>query len=374
MARVCHLTVLNPALHSRIYFKEALSQAAAGYEVSVIGQDAAAEPYVRDGVRIVPTGVFGRMGRRRVFAKQYLLPLAEAERADVYQIHSPELLRVGRELKLARPEVKVIYDVHEDYAANVRAGSHFPEWSKKPLLSWLRREERAFGRWGDGLVYAEECYAGLLDFDAAYTAVVQNKFKAPAAPSDHSPATNRPYLLYTGTIAEAWGIFRTLDLWEALNQVRPMDLVVAGHTHNAALVEELQLVAEGCDVRGRMHILGGKEYLPYEYIVELIRGCWAGTALYTVAPHIAQKHPTKFFEFMACGKPLFFSANPHWENLNQNHAFGMPIGGEPEPDQLRKMVERIDQGEFGEGKIPEEVWAWKTEEQALLELLEKVLG
>lgn len=377
MARICHLTVLNPALHSRIFYKEARSQAAAGHSVSIVGQDPAPAAYRKAGIRIVPTGVFGRMSRRRIFARQFLLPLAEAEQADIYQIHSPELLPLGKDLKAMRPEVKVIYDVHEDYAANIRAGVHYPEWAKGILLSWLKRQERSFGSWGDGVVYAEDCYGGLLDFDNGYTAFVRNKFKPPqdsTAKTASELGLERPYLLYTGTIAEEWGIFRTLDLWEAINQIQPMDLVVAGHTHVPGLVEELELIADCCEVAGRMHVFGGREYLPYEQVMALIEGCWAGTALYKVVPHIKDKMPTKFFEFMGLEKPLFFSENPVWADLNAAHPFGMEMGGLEKENEIGEMVKKVEEGKWSRGKVGREIWSWAGEERALLELLEKVLA
>lgn len=376
MPRICHLTVLNPALHSRIFYKEARSQQAAGYEVTVIGQDPADAPYMRDGIRIVPAGRFSRFSRRRFFSSQYILPLAAAEQADIYQIHSPELLRVARELKSARPQVRIVYDMHEDYAANVRAGTHYPAWVRGPLLAWLWLVMRQFRRYGDGIILAEDCYEDVVDFPEERTAFVRNKFKPPdpatSAPDLQLP--DRPYLLYTGTIAEEWGLDRSLALWERIREHREMDLVVAGHSHSHATIHRLERLAAEEHSNGKLQLMGGSDYLPYETILALIRNCWAGTALYDTAPHLREKIPTKFYEFMGCGKPLFFTQNQAWSRINWRHPFGIEVGPEFDGIKLEVAMDRIDAWAAAERKLPAEAWSWETEEAALLELMKKVLG
>src|SRR5687768_1730874 len=105
---ICHLSLLNPAIHSRIFFKMALSQVQAGYRVSIIAQDPARAPYMREGVEIVPLGVFGRLSWRRLWSLGRMRRLAQGLAADVYQIHTVELLGLARKLKQRLPKAKVI--------------------------------------------------------------------------------------------------------------------------------------------------------------------------------------------------------------------------------------------------------------------------
>jgi|GEM_PF-1569967 len=373
---ICHLTILNPALHSRIFYKEALSQVNAGYKVTIIGQDPASEPYEKKGIKVIPIGVFGRGTAKRWRARRKVHKLARKVKADIFQVHTPELLKVCKELKEELPHTKIIYDVHEDYAANIVNTNTYPSWTKKTLARWVKDAESKFKKYGDAIFYSEDCYAGLVDFPKKKTAFVRNKFSPPKriGPPDHE--FKLPYMLYCGTISHMWGIKRTLELWKALNKLEPLDLVIAGHTFNKELIEELEKQADKHNKKGKIHILGGLEYLPHRSIIELIKGSMFGTAFYKAVPYLKDKIPTKFYEFMGLGTPLLFTDNPPWNSLNDQFDFGMPVSFPLDKHAVRKIYDALllEKRDFYRKPLSESDWSWKAEETQMLNLIAKVLA
>ncbi len=368
MARICHLTVLNPARHSRIFFKEALSQVEAGHEVVVIGQGKEGEDRVEKGIRVLSTGTFHRLSRRRWTARQWMLDLAAPLQADIYWIHAPELLPVGQDLKAQRPGTRIVYDVHEDYPANIRA--HYPRPLAGRLAGLVERSHRSFGRWGDAVVYAEDCYDGMIPFPLTHTRILRNKFR-PSAPENGGGANlPRPYLLYTGTLAREWGVLRALEFWQQLRTVVELDLVMAGHTHDEAVLEEMANYVEGAGLQSHYHLEGGLEYVPHERIVQLIRGCVAGTAFYAPLPHLLPKVPTKWYEYMACHAKLFYSRTEQLDRLNQRIGFGQPV------DFPLSWEDRAAWESYlstTPPEFPREEWSWETEARQMNALIKQLL-
>ena len=156
--KVCMLTVLNPALHPRIFYKEARSLSAAGYQVFIFGKHASRE--IKEGIEIIPLPVFSRLSLKRWGITLFILWEAWKIHAAVYHIHSPELLPVGLLLKLKG--AKIIYDVHENYKRNILYVKHYPSPLKYFLAGFVRLLERLSRFWVDRVIYSERAYAELL--------------------------------------------------------------------------------------------------------------------------------------------------------------------------------------------------------------------
>ena len=157
MSSICHLTILNPAVHTRIFYKLALSQIKLGYEVSICGQDPQSVPYIKKQVQIYPMPKLSRLGIKRLIIPLKLFLQAYRIRANIYTIHTPELLWVGWGLKKLMG-CKVIYDVHEDYEKNIRYAGYYSSWLRNALRGLLRLNQKLFVPTYDAVSYAEVCY------------------------------------------------------------------------------------------------------------------------------------------------------------------------------------------------------------------------
>ncbi|MDW8335305.1 MAG: hypothetical protein RMM53_13925, partial [Bacteroidia bacterium] len=143
-------------------------------------------------------------------------------------------------------------------------------------------------------------------------------------PPVHPPSLSRDWVeslgeffLYTGTLAESWGADAAVRAARKMN----VKLVVAGHTHDPRYFRRLKTEAAGADVV----FVGGTTYVDYADVVALIRACRAGFALYRPDPHLLLRTPSKFFEYSALGKPLYFT--DAWRHCD---VYGVPVPFPPD--------------------------------------------
>jgi len=190
-------------------------------------------------------------------------------------------------------------------------------------------------------------------------------------PSSPLPATGRPVLLYTGTISRTWGIFRAIGTWQRINKEIPTDLVVAGFTFDTELLKAIEEIVSASGLNQNFFLIGGYEYVPFEMILSLIQQCTAGLAFYRIQDHIRDRIPTKFYEFMAAGKPLFFSSNPAWNEMNNKWNFGTSVEFPASDDTIWQMAAILrESGKSKPKEIPPEAWSWAAEEPELISLLD----
>ena len=127
--KVCHITTVHPAKDVRIFYKECVSLANAGFDVTLLVLNGVSEQ--AQGVNII--GIQhpfkGRIDRIRN-APQIALIAAKKVDAAIYHFHDPEFLRVALQLK--KIGKKVIYDVHEDVPRQILAKYWIP-----PILRQL---------------------------------------------------------------------------------------------------------------------------------------------------------------------------------------------------------------------------------------------
>ena len=109
MTKVCHMTSAHAPEDDRIFHKECVSLAKAGYDVYLVERG---DSYEKAGVHIVGIGEVsgGRLDRMFHVTKQ-VCEKALALDADIYHFADPELLPWG--LKLKRQGKQVIFDSHE---------------------------------------------------------------------------------------------------------------------------------------------------------------------------------------------------------------------------------------------------------------------
>ena len=90
MTKVCHVTSVHPPEDVRIFQKECVSLARAGYDVTLVQQGG---DYEKDGVHILGFGDIApnRFQRMLMTAWRAYRRALEAD-ADVYHLHDPELL------------------------------------------------------------------------------------------------------------------------------------------------------------------------------------------------------------------------------------------------------------------------------------------
>ncbi|MFQ5576993.1 MAG: glycosyltransferase, partial [Anaerolineae bacterium] len=157
---ICVLTSVHRPFDGRIFHRQCVTLARAGYRVSLVAP-AEFEQRVEAGVTVlgVPPAA-NRRERPRVW--RHLFRQARRLRPDVIHFHDPELLllvplfrgRFGR-------RVKLVYDVHEYFADSLANKYWLPRPVRLAAPALARRAERALARGVDGIVCAVQAQTSL---------------------------------------------------------------------------------------------------------------------------------------------------------------------------------------------------------------------
>src|SRR5438046_6669609 len=133
MKRVCHFSSAHRGLDIRIFRKECVSLAKAGYDTHLVINATTADvaEAALHGVTLHPLKYVPETRRfsRMVFHAWRCYRMAKKLDADLYHFHDPELIPYG--LLLAWSGKKVILDVHEDLPGDIQA----KEWIPLPARS-----------------------------------------------------------------------------------------------------------------------------------------------------------------------------------------------------------------------------------------------
>jgi glycosyltransferase involved in cell wall biosynthesis len=367
---VCHLTILNPARHPRIFHKWALSLLALGCRVTVIGIDGAPAPYEAQGIRIVPIAPFPRLSLRRLALPHQIEAMARASGADAFVLHSPELLGLGR--RLHRQGAAIAYDMHEDYYETLRSAPHYPPLLRQVLATAVRRAERRALGWLSAVSYAEACYDDLLRAGPKKF-LLPNRFSIAAASAASGPLpafAEGPFWLYTGTLAADWGIFRSIRLWAETFPLRPMPLVMAGHAPIPSVLARIEAEVARLGLAAHFHLIGGRNPAPYPLITALIRRCYAGLGLYAPLPHLREKIPSKFYEYAALARPLVHPAvSEAWRAFASEWGLG-PAHEEGRPAE--RLLAELDAWHRNPPPLLRPPLCWESQEALLAAWLERM--
>ncbi len=200
--KVCHMTSAHAQEDIRIFKKECVSLAKAGYEVYQVSRG---ESGIKEGVRLIGTGPEkpGRFYRLINLARTVYRAAKEVD-ADVYHFHDPELLPYG--LKLKRAGKKVIFDSHEDVSAQILDKQWIPRPFRKLVSAVYRRYETHVVKRLDAVVAATPHIAESFMGRCKKVVVVNNYPKLDDIRFHDTPFSERePIVCYAGGINELRG-------------------------------------------------------------------------------------------------------------------------------------------------------------------------
>jgi len=370
MNKVCHLTSAHPVDDIRIYHKECLSLARAGYPVVLIAGGADASKVVRakaEGLEVVGVTRF-RHRLLRMTATPLLICLKALRcRAALYHLHDPELLLAGYLLKLAGK--RVVYDAHEDTSRQILSKYYLNRPMRWLASRIIRAMEDLAARTFDGIITPT---AGVKKgFPRAWHHKITQVANYPDVHeiSAISEGLRSTTLCYVGAISQSRGIH---TLVESLAYHRA-SLELAGPVYPPQLAG--QVLRGKHASRIRYHGVVGRPA-----IQSILSKAAVGVVVLLPGENHQISLPIKMFEYMAAGLPVIASDFPLWKQIVEDNGCGVCI--EPgNPQLLGETVEhllendalRTRMGNNGRRAVQQK-YNWAGEEKRLLQLYEKLLG
>jgi glycosyltransferase involved in cell wall biosynthesis len=231
---------------------------------------------------------------------------------DIIVVNSPDLLIVTTVYKiLFRPAF--IYDIRENYYYNLVYGTAFPMFTRNMFAMFVRGVEWCTRPFADAYLLAERCYARELPFVKGKYEIVENKYEPLSDVLVVPRRRGRYRLLYTGTIAESYGIYEAVALAKALHQVDARyTLTVIGY---AARPAERQRLRELVKDENYIRLVGVDHPVPHEEIIRTIGEADLALAPYRDNRSFRDKIPTKFYEYIYHRLPFVIPQNPGWEGF-----------------------------------------------------------
>lgn len=370
--RICHLSSAHVDLDVRIFFKECVSLAKAGYDVHMVisaGEAAEQKAASRD-VKLHRLKPASNRFDRMLLQAWRCFRVARRVDAQLYHFHDPELIPWG--MLLALSGKKVVYDVHEDVPKQIRSKRWIPRLLRVPMsaavaiLEWVGA--KLFFSVATATPYIRDRFRRITP-----NAIDINNFPLPgefdARPIDWPG--KRGHVAYVGNITRIRGIQEVVEA---------MGLIQSG--------TRLQLAGEFSEPdfeRGVKQLQGWKNVdelglLARAQVSEVLSRSIAGIVTFRPEPNHVDAQPNKMFEYMSAGVPVIASNFPLWREIIEGARCGICV----DPLNPREVAQAIDylaahpaeaeqMGRNGQRAVAER-YNWTIEEGKLLRFYGQLLA
>jgi len=364
--RVVHISTVHPPFDVRIFHKECVSLAQAGFDVHLIARAARGETV--SGVAIHPIPARRNRIARAVFGSWSALRIAYSLRAALYHIHDPELLPVALILKLTGKTV--VYDSHENFRSHIL----IKNWISPRLRPMIARAAGAIedfvARRIDGIVATSGPIAR--PFPPEKTVQVRNfprQSQVLALQQDKAKPSSRR-VAYIGLITQARCARELVEAMTLIPEELDVRLSLAGRMEPSELLEELRRMPGW----SRVDYAGE---IPYREINALLNGAAAGIAVCAPRVNYMNALSTKVFDYMAAAIPVISSDFPGWREVVEAYDCTVFVDG-TKPGQIADAIVKLAEdpqgssamGGRGQRAVIEHL-NWENEFATLLKFYER---
>lgn len=369
MAKVCHVTSVHPRYDGRIFLKECTSLANAGYDITLLVADNQADE-IKNGVKITSAEFHPKNRVDRilhsvgaVFAKAVQID------AEIYHIHDPELLPLGKKLK--KHGKKVIFDSHEDVSGQILGKKWIPSVLRKPVSVAYSVYASALMKNFDALISVTPSIVDKLKQINPKTIMLTNYPIVSVAEECDTDKYEKATFVFAGGISEQWCHEVILQALENIDAT----YLLAGPVEDAYLQK-----LKSCPAWNKVNYLGK---IPHEEVKEIMRRCTAGLSVLLPSGNTGGKTGTlgnnKLFEQMQAGLPVICTNFVLWKQIVDKWNCGICVestNADEIADAMKYITEHADEarqmGKNGKRAVREE-FNWSIEESKLLKLYEQLL-
>jgi glycosyltransferase involved in cell wall biosynthesis len=264
---------------------------------------------------------------------------------------------------------KLIYDVQENYRANLDLNPALSPKSKSRLSRVIRKAESVDGI--DLFLLAEKCYQSEMP-DKHPFLILENKFKGEILPRGPIIYLQKKGIRYciTGTITPAFGVWDAVCWFEEIQKKYPdTELEIIGHCPIDSFRKQLRVKSE---INSRINLKISRNPIAHAYVIEAIQRSDFALLPYQNQPSISDKMPTKLFECAALGTPVLISPNPIWIDFLAPFQGGVAIDFIDHSKAIGQFETALNHTFFL--STPPESVLWKTESLDLQQAVQNLLS
>ncbi len=366
--KVCHLTSAHPDGDIRIFLKECVSLAKAGFDTYLVVPNSTTR--IDKGVNIVSfeSNYTTRKERMTKTVNEVFEKALEID-ADIYHFHDPELLRIAK--KLLKLNKKVIYDVHEDLPKQILGKYWINKSLRKSMSLAFKFYENRIAKKLSGIITATPFIGERFEKINENTVTINNfPFMDELNSSVIKTTEDQSYVCYVGGISKIRGIS---ELIAAMNLCKNTKLLLAGPVSPDSYIDELKTI-EGWK---NVEYLGKVDRIE---VAKVLNKSNAGIVTFHPLPNHIDAQPNKMFEYMSANLPVIGSHFPMWKNIIEKNNCGICV--DPLiPQEIANAIELLSSNkelveEFGlNGRASvEKVFNWNIEENKLIDFYNKLVS
>jgi glycosyltransferase involved in cell wall biosynthesis len=347
--RICYLSSLgcelrsasavrspgSPSLGSRLFYRQCLYLAALGHHVTLICPAGKRETIRKVAIR----KYFSRNGALwRLLCSPLIIVPALRANADLYHVHSIQLIPVGLFLKLVFRK-RIVYDSFEDFPSMILLKSKVPSSLRVSLSRLVYHVEQIAGDVFDGIVTADPAVMRMYHSVRAKKLVYYNFPCLDLFRQGESASSPKEYdIVYSGGISERAGSFVLLM---AIRRLADTGLrarvLIFGYSDNSDVVRRLK--AEACKLKIDNCLCIRGPVRPEE-VPRLLRLAKIGVVPLQPIPKFMKNIPSKLFEYWACGLATVAGDLPPIRPFFRNCEYGFRVNP-TDPDAYAEAFSRL---------------------------------
>jgi len=365
--KVCHVISGYYRNDPRIFQRQCKSLKEAGFLVSILTNDDFPDENL-EGTPIYATGNYwSNRIRVLLLAKNQFFKRALEIDADIYQMHSPELLSLG--LALKKVGKMVVYDAHEDLPRHIIEKDWLPRIVRKPLSLIVEKYMNHILRRYHAIISPHSHVVDTLKEINPNTILITNFAKV--LPSNdislNEYLQRHKIICYSGTV---YLHSNQVSIFDALNEFTDVTYSIAGYF----APEYLELLSKHPSFNKLSYI--GR--INWADLSEFYKKARIGIVVIDYKMNLGGKRGTyavnKIFEYMEAALPIICSDYELWKEIVDEFKCGFYV----EPGNVVQIREAIaylinnpekayQMGQNGRKAILEE-YNWANEEKKYVKL------
>lgn len=370
--KICHVISGYYRNDPRVFQRQCKSLQSFGFEVCLLTNDGGPEEFI-DGIKVhVCEKYWSNRLKVLLFAKSQFINEALKLGAVIYQLHSPELISLGKELK--KNGKIVIYDAHEDLPRHILEKNWLPKPIRNPLSKLVNFYIKRVLSYYDAIITPHQHVVDDLKQINNSTILITNfaKVLSKFSVSKEDYFKRENIVCYSGTV---YRHSNQLTILDAINNIDNIKYSIAGY-----ISPDYDAAISSHNAYKKINFVGR---LPWEQLRNFYLSARIGLVIIDYKMNLGGKRGTfavnKMFEYMEAGLPFICTDYELWKEVVEKYECGICV--EPgNMEQIRNAITFLldnpniayQMGQNGRNAVLEK-YNWGTQEIKYLEIFRRLI-